>query len=275
MATETLRPNGPGDEENIPCVIGDGLGTHWVTVDEPTPDDDGTYIYDNTETYHRDLFSLTDHSTGQGAISRITVYGRFQAIAYSPAQESAKICIKTGGAVYEQAFQLAAKDIWYNLSKEWVQNPNTGTAWTWSDIDSLQAGCALRKCKADVTCRTKCTQLYVIVEYTPGEDKSSAESGGGSDVSASNAAAISAAESGQGQETAVTDPSFKLSADGGQSQESGTTPQGTKAAADTGISGDAVLLAKGESSADTAGGKDSLAAIIQLPNKGGGMKLWT
>jgi len=52
---------------------------------------------------------------------------------------------------------------WSNFYHDWTTDPNTGEAWTWEAINALQAGFDL-KCGDG---RSKCTQLYVEVEYTP------------------------------------------------------------------------------------------------------------
>ena len=33
---EILRPNEAGDEDNLPNIAGDGVGTHYTVVDEET-----------------------------------------------------------------------------------------------------------------------------------------------------------------------------------------------------------------------------------------------
>ena len=43
-------------------------------------------------------------------------------------------------------------------------NPVTSSAWTWSEIDSLEAGVALI---GDTYDFSNCTQVYVEVIYTP------------------------------------------------------------------------------------------------------------
>lgn len=48
MATETLRPNGAGDETNISNVT--GAATHWEAVDEAVADDATTTVQHNTDT---------------------------------------------------------------------------------------------------------------------------------------------------------------------------------------------------------------------------------
>jgi hypothetical protein len=52
---------------------------------------------------------------------------------------------------------------WQNYSKVWTTNPNTGSAWTWTEIDSLQIGIRLYD---DGSGQPECTQVYAEVNYT-------------------------------------------------------------------------------------------------------------
>jgi hypothetical protein len=78
VATETLRPNGAGDETNI----GDQYptsGAHWDKVDEVTPDEASTYVGTYNSAYQRDLYNLADHIEGAGTINFVKVYTRCNA----------------------------------------------------------------------------------------------------------------------------------------------------------------------------------------------------
>ncbi len=78
-----------------------------------------------------------------------------------------KIAVKSGTTTDESAEKsLAAVDTWETVSEEWATNPDTSAAWTWSEIDALQTGLALKKVSGLSSAR--CTQVYVVVDYTPG-----------------------------------------------------------------------------------------------------------
>jgi hypothetical protein len=170
--TEILRPNTSGDETNIASVS--GATNHWEAVDEEVADDLSTYVYTSATNYERDLYNITDHSEGSGAISSITVYARcYWSGGQSPNQASIKIAIKsgTGGGAPDTVDEdeeetLAARRVWENFSSEWTVNPATGSAWTWDEIDNLQIGIALRESVSGGPANTCCTQVYVEVNYT-------------------------------------------------------------------------------------------------------------
>ena len=81
----------------------------------------------------------------------------------TPYQASLKIALKTGGTAYESSAKTVTTS-YADYSKQWSANPATGSAWTWDEIDNLHIGVSLRECEHDVY-YTRCTQLYIEVEY--------------------------------------------------------------------------------------------------------------
>lgn len=170
MATETLRPSAPGDEtNNTPS----GNGANWECVDEAVADDFTTRVYNgDSSTTKRDLYNIADSGVGTGVINKITVYIRVRD-SNTAANNGFKEVIKSGtgtgapdtvseGALYE----CAAEDTWENTSNEWTTNPATSAAWTWDEIDKLQAGVSLIVDSGSLNC----TQVYVVVDYTAAID---------------------------------------------------------------------------------------------------------
>jgi len=49
--TGTLRPSGLGDDENMTTVVGGGVGTHYLAVDDVASDEDATYVQENNAAY--------------------------------------------------------------------------------------------------------------------------------------------------------------------------------------------------------------------------------
>jgi hypothetical protein len=177
---ETLRPNAPGDETGIASQYPNST-QHWDKVDEATPDDHGTDVYTTSMSYQRDLYALPNH-TASGTINSVTVYFRF----YSPGfftQTKAKAAIKTNGIVYE-GVEHSTTSGWESDSQIWTTNPNTGSRWTWGEVDALQAGISLRT--TDWNDAASCTQVYVEVDYSLYEDSTSNDNDGKDLVSSSS-----------------------------------------------------------------------------------------
>ena len=79
---------------------------------------------------------------------------------------AAQVKIKTHSTVYSGGLEeLSEEEGYFNFTKTWTVNPNTGLPWTWDEIDALQAGIMLHTDSEDYDAR--CTQVYVEVTYIP------------------------------------------------------------------------------------------------------------
>ena len=133
--------------------------THYDKVDEVSSDGDKTYVYTNASgDAGRDLYELPNH-TGSGVIIYVNVRAQLKRAASS--ESYAYICTKTCGQVYESA-ALEPGANWSGYSEMYTRNPNTHVAWTWSQVDALQAGIKLTYNTAAIYC----TQVYMEVDYT-------------------------------------------------------------------------------------------------------------
>jgi hypothetical protein len=258
MATETLRPNAVGDETNLSPYPGTGEA-NWEDVDEVTADDDTTRVTkpgaDNN--WVRDLYNLPTHS-GSGTINSITVYARCKVSAGAiPDQTNLKIAIKTGGTAYEgSGVQLTTSYVDY--SNQWNTNPQTGVAWTWGNIDALQTGVSLRRAQSDSSYTTRCTQVWVVVDYSDAVSKTSSDTGSGVDSAPAPSASLSGSETGSSVEALAA----RLMA----SFDIGTAVEVSSLFHD---------LFQNLFASELGEGLDLLVAKIEMPTKGGGMKLWT
>jgi hypothetical protein len=166
-STVILRPNAVGDETNITEEVSTGAA-HWSVVDEVIADELTTYLMEGTiASYKRDLYKIGSTAVS-GIISGITVTARC-AIggANPPDRKSMKITMKTGGTVYEGDEETLSEVAWANFTKAWATNPQTGKAWTFIDIASLQIGISMRNGHSSTsTVKSVCTQIFVTVSYT-------------------------------------------------------------------------------------------------------------
>jgi hypothetical protein len=255
MATETLRPNGVGSETNIPGAVPGAGEEHWEDVDEAVADGDTTYVENTTTTYLRDLYALPAHS-GSGNINKITVYCRARCNGTDPAYYAyMKISCRSDSTTTDgEELTLHPDDApgyWKTWSKEWALNPADSEAWEWSDIDALEIGANIKKGDKSL----KLTQVYVEVDYTSVAEKSSSDAGTGSEGTPVPTATLAGSESGQGQGAISSQLAAIISAELGTSVELGA-------------------LLKDLFTSELGQGTDSLAAKIEAPTKGGGMKLW-
>jgi hypothetical protein len=155
-ATETLRPDAAGDETSITSQQPSST-FHWDKVDEVSADDSTTFVYTSSASYLRDLFNFPAHSIGSGAISSVTIYFRIEGVTgtgYAKPSQKSNTTVTDGTEVSQGSTS------WSTKSQIYYTNPATGSAYTWPEIDNLQVGVSLKNCS--------CTQVYFVVNYTPG-----------------------------------------------------------------------------------------------------------
>jgi hypothetical protein len=165
-ATEILRPNAPGDQTSI---LHQTANPHWAAVDETSHDGNATCIYvSNADalTSFRDLYNLPDCALS-GSINSVKVYCTISAA--NLASQIAKTAIKTNGSIFE-SYEFYPGTSYTTESYTWNINPSTGLAWTWSEINNLQAGVTLTKGSPPEY--IYCTQVYVEVNYNTGNTDS-------------------------------------------------------------------------------------------------------
>ena len=166
--TETLRPNGSGSETSIDTQY-PSSGSHWDKVDEASPDEDSTYVENKNGavySYQRDLYAIQDHLVGSGNINKVTITARQK--HNSPSGSGLKISLKTHGAVYDYDYTAYTQSVWHDISHEMTVNPYTGVAWTWAEIDALEAGVSLGGSTYSPDW-SRVTQVYVVVNPTSAE----------------------------------------------------------------------------------------------------------
>lgn len=163
---EILRPIAAGGETQITHQE-PGNGEHWDKVADVDPDDWSTFVYTSSKKYKTDLYTLSNNFEGEGTINGIVVYFRFSghdSDQHGPTTAYAKAVIKTGGEVYEGSEESQTGMSFVTRTYLWETNPKTGEAWTWEEIDALQAGIQLKKEPPDGFAYS--TQVYVEVGYT-------------------------------------------------------------------------------------------------------------
>ena len=165
MATEILRPSAAGDETGIQYLVGD---SHHEAVDDVSPDEWTTMVWQESATPGRDLYGLPDSAIGAGIINSVTVYFRCSG-GYSTIYNSyAAPSLKVGGVVYNgTTVNIENYPNFTTFSQTWTSKPGGG-AWgsDWSIINSMQAGVMLQGGGTEAS-RTYCTQVYVEINYTP------------------------------------------------------------------------------------------------------------
>ncbi|MCX6339796.1 MAG: PQQ-binding-like beta-propeller repeat protein [Candidatus Aureabacteria bacterium] len=158
-ATVTIRPNGNWDYIQLTPFPST---PNWQCVADQSPDGDSSYVaaqgnYDGSKV---DTYTLQDVSLA-GTINKVEIHSVSQEVGYHEC--SSQLGIVTHGIIYASLpFDLTHTYADYSI--EWATNPNTGSQWTWVEINDLVAAVSLSgSFQSDVDAR--CTQLYVVVDY--------------------------------------------------------------------------------------------------------------
>lgn len=154
---DTLRPTGAGTTTQLAT---DGCTSNWECVDDITADGDNTYVKSSGVSYGTDTYQTNDPPDTSCTITSMTVYVR----AKKDVKTSyAKTALRTYGSLYEGP-QEALGPQYVDYSNQWTNNPNTGAAWTWTEVNDMEIGVSLRSTNSNKPSR--CTQVWVVVEYS-------------------------------------------------------------------------------------------------------------
>lgn len=164
MSTVTIRPNAVGDETAIASQY-PASTYHWDKVDEEVSDGYTTYVYEGTYyAWHRDLYNLQSPGISSGTINSVTIHAMM--IGTRAEGSNMHVSQKSGSTVTDGSDQ-AVYTSWIDSSQTYTTNPATGSAYTWSEIESLQAGLATLPWGGH---SLTCTQLWVVIDYSPPPD---------------------------------------------------------------------------------------------------------
>jgi hypothetical protein len=156
---ETIHPNAAGQYAQWTQEYPSG-SAHWDCCDEDPPDDDSSYVETNTAAWKYEAYNLENH-TGSGTINWVRVYVR--AKFTSAGTSNFRTLIRTYDTDYESG-DITLSTSYQNNYTQYDTNPNTGLAWTWDEIDSLQAGASGRK---SGTINIRMTAVWVVINYLP------------------------------------------------------------------------------------------------------------
>ncbi|MFD3646383.1 hypothetical protein ACFWUT_23305 [Streptomyces cyaneofuscatus] len=174
-----LRPTAAGDANDWATAVGGtpGAANNWGRVAEVPPDDATSYNQTSvTGTTATDDFNVTDSgAAGIGSYDSVTlvqVGGRVASNAATAASIVYRLKGQSGATVQESTSVTVANTSWsvhagvsprpYRLTA--YTNPQSGSAWTPADLDSIQIGY-----RGDVSQTTvrRVSTLWALVEVVP------------------------------------------------------------------------------------------------------------
>jgi hypothetical protein len=159
--TESLRPDGAG---TTTILTTSGCTNNWECVDEATSDGDGTFVYTTNTNWQGDSYTAQD-SSGTGTINSVTVYIRSRGNFTFFGRPEAQTVLRTHSTYYTGS-TVSLTTSWAPYSTTYATNPNTGSAWTWTEVDDLEIG-VMQRGIAFFGLQARTTQVWVEIDYTP------------------------------------------------------------------------------------------------------------
>jgi len=131
-AIEVLRPNGAGTSTQLTKV---GAATNWEAVDDEVLNTND-YVNDNAVSAEEDLYAMQDSQIGNGVISSVKAY----VVSRGGNNPVVKTMIRTNGVTYYGSSNAPSQSVFQIFSTTYATNPQSGSAWTWSEVNAMEAG---------------------------------------------------------------------------------------------------------------------------------------
>jgi hypothetical protein len=165
MSVLTIRPAANALAQHLKSGTG---GFNWDRVDEVSPDEDTTYVYNETTSAFAqilsDAYQMTNSAGQIGVIDNVRVWirSRWQA---NPVAATARPLVRIGTTLY-LGTAVNLTNLYQDISFDWATNPSNGLPWTWANIDALQAGVQSSVTSDGIsTVDARTTQVYAEVTY--------------------------------------------------------------------------------------------------------------
>jgi len=157
--TMALFPDAAGDSTQLYTGGSSPAFNNWKSTSDYSANDSVTYIENNTDNYLMDLYNFDNNIVSNAYINSVTFFVR----VIKSGTGGFFFEAKTKGVTDETAVVYPANS-WTTYSHIYKTNPVSGVAWTWNDINDLQAGVKVFSASGS---HIYITQVYVVVEYAP------------------------------------------------------------------------------------------------------------
>jgi len=168
MATVTLRPDA---NISVQCSQYPTSGYNYDKVNEVTSDGDSTYVYapGGTNAYYYDLYDIPSSGIPVGStINSVAITIVVRSAGYGTKSTNVATRLNTHATIYETSYIIANSSTYSAKTTTYTTNPYTGAAWTLDEVNSMDIGVMCRDIYLEpYDSGARCTQVYVVIDYTP------------------------------------------------------------------------------------------------------------
>lgn len=155
----TLRPIDNGASNQITDTT--GCDENWDCVDESVADNDATRLTVPNNSWKTELYEFEDPPVLSCSVASVSVY---VVARRDHTQGQVRGVVRVGGTSYTATTSNLTTS-YQTYTYSWSTSPATGNAWTWAEVNLLQAGYDLKGQSG--THKAHATQCYVEVSYQP------------------------------------------------------------------------------------------------------------
>ncbi|MEW6052037.1 MAG: prepilin-type N-terminal cleavage/methylation domain-containing protein [Candidatus Zixiibacteriota bacterium] len=150
-----LRPTGTGSETELDRS---SCSQNWDCVNESSPDEDGTYVNKADGSYKDDSYQMQNHGAVTGTIDSMVITIRVRRYGWGNNRQVRTVLRTNSQFYYGPNIDMDGVTNYTDFTRTYATNPNTGSAWTWSQIDAMEVGVGIKKA-------SRCTQVFATVYY--------------------------------------------------------------------------------------------------------------
>ncbi len=160
MATETFRPIAAGSTTSLTAI---GDSSNYLCVDEVVSDSDTTYVSQTGDVTFFDLYTFDFSAiSNDDTINSVTVYNIARHNGGKLFPSNRRTIKENGITTHSETSVISSTYATY--STVWSTKPSNGTAWTKTDLTTLEVGGGFQSGGGG---EGRITQMYCVIDYTP------------------------------------------------------------------------------------------------------------
>ena len=167
MSSLIIRPN----SDHTIAQSTQGSLDHYQNIDEETLNEADYNYYTNANGSKTDIYGFVNPTSDAGvraqAINSVTLKIQAKKVIYGTDTTAIQIGLLVRVSDINYTQNVTPTTSTSELSYSWALNPNTGSAWTWTQLDNILAGDTINAHRIDKNnyCGSQVYQMWIVVTY--------------------------------------------------------------------------------------------------------------